>query len=36
MKTIYTKATSQSNAGMNLATARDTKTKSLYEELGGT
>ena len=36
MKTICTKATSQSHAGMNLATARDTKTKSLYEELGGT
>lgn len=36
MKTICTKATSQSHAGMNLATARDTKTQSLYEELGGT
>lgn len=36
MKTICTKATSKSHAGMNLVTARDTKTKSLYEELGGT
>lgn len=37
MKSIFsTKATSQSHAGMNLATARESKTQSLYEEMGGT
>ena len=37
MKSLFsTKATSQSHAGMNLATARESKTQSLYEEMGGT
>ena len=37
MKSIFfTKATSQSHAGMNLATARESKTQSLYEEMGET
>ena len=36
MKYIFsTKATSQSHAGMNLATACESKTQSLYEEMGG-
>ena len=37
MKSIFfTKATSQSHAGMNLTTARESKTQSLYEEMGET
>lgn len=37
MKSLFfTKATSQNHAGMNLATARESKTQSLYEEMGGT
>ena len=37
MKSLFsTKATSQSHAGMNLATARESKTQSLYEEMSGT
>ena len=37
MKSLFsTKTTSQSHACMNLATARESKTQSLYEEMGGT
>ena len=37
MKSLFfTKATSQNHAGMNLATAHESKTLSLYEEMGGT
>ena len=37
MKSLFsTKATSQSHADMNLTTARESKTQSLYEEMGGT
>ena len=33
---FFTKATSQNHTGMNLTTARESQTQSLYEEMGGT